>query len=643
VFSDIRCSTSAASKFVYFLSLISVIAIAILIVALPAFAADPQQAVHDQPSQGRQRELPPPCEPDWTLVAPPPDGTQRHLFAVDAAAANDVWAVGTDILTGTLAMHWNGAVWSNVPTPAEGTTNTILHGVAAVSANDVWAVGYYHNPNLGDVDRTLILHWNGSVWSRVTSPNSGGGNNYLRAVTALSANDVWAVGYYRDTVVNHDMTLTLHWNGIGWTQVASPNAGSNVRNNLYGVTAVAADGVWAVGGYNGGTLTEHWNGTAWSIVSSPGPTASAVLRGVAAVAPDDVWGVGDTGNEQTLAMHWNGSTWSVAPSPNVELNDSLLAVTAVGTDVWAAGYAGFAGAHTLILRWGGGVWSVVTSPDAGDTNMLLGIVAIAANDVWAVGYYQVPGEGEHIALMERYHPCVPSPTPSRTLTPGNTPTPGASPTACAMQFTDVLPGSTFHSYVRCMACQGIINGYTSGCESGDPCFRPNNSVTRGQLAKIVANAAGFTEAAGAQQYEDVPAGSTFYDFVWRLSSRGYVNGYPCGGAGEPCGPNSLPYFRPNGTATRGQISKIVANAAQFTDPPGDQAFEDVPPSQTFYDFIQRLANRTIMGGYPCGGVGEPCVPPGNLPYFRPANNATRGQVSKIVANTFFPDCDIPTR
>jgi hypothetical protein len=85
----------------------------------------------------------------------------------------------------------------------------------------------------------------------------------------------------------------------------------------------------------------------------------------------------------------------------------------------------------------------------------------------------------------------------------------------------------------------------------------------------------------------------------------------------------------------------VSNAAGFQEPVSGQTFEDVPPGSTFYDFIERLASRSIMGGYPCGGAGEPCVPPGNLPYFRPNNNATRGQTSKIVANTFFPDCQTP--
>jgi hypothetical protein len=212
----------------------------------------------------------------------------------------------------------------------------------------------------------------------------------------------------------------------------------------------------------------------------------------------------------------------------------------------------------------------------------------------------------------------------------------STPTPCTLTFTDVPPGSTFYTFIRCLACLGIVGGYPDGT------FKPNNNVTRGQLAKIVSNSAGFVDPAGAQIFEDVPAGSTFYDFVQRLASRGFMSGYPCGGTGEPCvPPDNRPYFRPNRNATRGQISKIVSNAAGFVDPAGAQIFEDVPPGSTFYDFVQRLASRGYLNGYPCGGAGEPCVPPGNLPYFRPNNNATRGQTSKIVSNTFFPGCDPP--
>ena len=48
-----------------------------------------------------------------------------------------------------------------------------------------------------------------------------------------------------------------------------------------------------------------------------------------------------------------------------------------------------------------------------------------------------------------------------------------------------------------------------------------------------------------------------------------------------------------------------------------------------------------MQGYACGGPQEPCMPTGNLPYSRPGSDATRGQTSKIVAKTFFPDCSPP--
>jgi hypothetical protein len=225
-------------------------------------------------------------------------------------------------------------------------------------------------------------------------------------------------------------------------------------------------------------------------------------------------------------------------------------------------------------------------------------------------------------------------TPS--VTPSPTPTSSATPASCTIQFADVPEDSTFYVYIRCLACRGIVAGYD------DNTFKPDSSVTRGQLAKIISNAANFNDPPGSQLFEDVPSGSTFYDYVQRLGSRGFISGYDCGGPGEPCNSGNLPYFRPGNNATRGQISKIVSNAAGFSEPPGSQQFEDVAPGSSFYDYVQRLSSRGVMQGYPCGGPGEPCSPT-NLPYFRPYNNATRGQTSKIVSNTFFPNCQTPAR
>jgi S-layer homology domain len=137
-------------------------------------------------------------------------------------------------------------------------------------------------------------------------------------------------------------------------------------------------------------------------------------------------------------------------------------------------------------------------------------------------------------------------------------------------------------------------------------------------------------ASGGYTFADVLAVSTFYLYVEAAYREGVVNGYPCGGSGEPCDPNQRPYFRPNNNVTRGQIAKIISNAARYDDTPVGQTFQDVVAGSTFYTYTQRIASRGIINGYPCGGPGEPCVPPGNRPYFRPNNNATRGQLSKMI-------------
>jgi hypothetical protein len=185
-----------------------------------------------------------------------------------------------------------------------------------------------------------------------------------------------------------------------------------------------------------------------------------------------------------------------------------------------------------------------------------------------------------------------------------------------------------------LSCRGIISGYDDGT------FRPLNEITRGQIAKIVSNAAALNQDPGPQIFEDVNSTNTFYIWINRLVNSGYMGGYPCGGEAEPCDESNLPYFRPFANATRGQLAKIVSNAAGIGGAPTGQLYTDVTEDHPFYTWIMRLTELGVMRGYECGGEGEPCDSE-NRPYFRPFNNVTRGQASKIVANTFFPGCQTP--
>ena len=64
---------------------------------------------------------------------------------------------------------------------------------------------------------TFILRWNGTNWTRVPSPNPAGllGSNLI-AISARAAGDVWATGNVLER--GNDQTLILHWNGTRWTR-----------------------------------------------------------------------------------------------------------------------------------------------------------------------------------------------------------------------------------------------------------------------------------------------------------------------------------------------------------------------------------------------------------------------------------------
>jgi hypothetical protein len=349
----------------------------------------------------------------WTVVPsvnPPGDDT---LFAVAATSAKDAWAVGSSnqqsFTPQTLTEHWNGSSWSVIPSPNPGSSSfNKLFGVTALSSSNAWAVGYYQG-NSGGV-LTLVEHWNGTAWSVVPSPNpSGFIANQLFAVSAFSANNIWAAGTSQ-TNNNVTQTLTEHWNGTAWSVVPSVNPGASF-STLKGVVAVSSTNAWAVGNYTNQqgasqTLTEQWNGTAWSVVPSANPASDNYLFGVTRVpGSNQLWAVGEYSNGsggQPLTEYWNGTNWSAVASPTIKANvSSLDGVTAISaTNIWAVGQAGTPSGgvgiansgpagKTLIMHWNGTRWSIVSSPNPGTfNNSLFGVARVpATSQVWTVGAY----------------------------------------------------------------------------------------------------------------------------------------------------------------------------------------------------------------------------------------------------------------
>jgi len=168
-------------------------------------------------------------------------------------------------------------------------------------------------------------------------------------------------------------------------------------------------------------------------------------------------------------------------------------------------------------------------------------------------------------------------------------------------FGDVPASNPFYPFVETAYNRGVISGY------GDGTFRPYANVTRGQLTKITVVAAGWVlHTTGGPHFSDVPSSQPFYSFIETAYRHGVISGYSDG------------TFRPYNNATRAQTVKIVTLA--FGTPiytPPAPTFRDVPATNPFYGYIETAAHAGIIGGYSDGT-------------FRPYADVTRGQLSKIV-------------
>jgi hypothetical protein len=341
-----------------------------------------------------------PCaQSGWgSYVLPAGVLSDTRLTSVFALTREDIWAVGTagQHSTATLSLHFDGTHWDVIDMPAvPGYLFYDLYSVAATSADDVWAVG-----SMGDGThrRTLTLHFDGTAWTVVSSPNPDPDSNELYGVTALSPGAVWAAGHTTAPGASAQAFI-LSYDGTAWSSDPLPQAGT--ASLLYAIAARTPADIWAVGSYadetvSGGTLVLHYDGTAWQVMPSPNPPGIAHLYAVAALAADDVWAVGiyrnASGFWQTLTMHYDGTTWQIVPSPSLAgYYNYLYALAAVAPDeVWAVGRANDAVIwiidKPLAMRWDGTEWALV---ETGETRngYFQGLTVDDAGLLYAVGQY----------------------------------------------------------------------------------------------------------------------------------------------------------------------------------------------------------------------------------------------------------------
>lgn len=134
--------------------------------------------------------------------------------------------------------------------------------------------------------------------------------------------------------------------------------------------------------------------------------------------------------------------------------------------------------------------------------------------------------------------------------------------------------------------------YASGYDDGS--FLPNNNITRGELAAMIARLSyGDDLPDGMYQasFPDVDSDAWFNKYIGYLEDKDVLSGYEDG------------TFSPMDTITRGEISAVIARAQRYDLISYNGIFTDVTENDWAKDYIETLADKNIVSGYEDGTFG----------------------------------------
>jgi len=363
----------------------------------------------------------------WKQAAPP----AGYVSDVLALADDDVWLAGQggEDFRGSV-FHWEGRRWHSVQTARLDARHIWLTSIAGVAPDDIWASGIAFPKDTDRLSHPVVEHWDGRTWSAVPLPDLGSSQGSMGGLSAISADEVWAAGWYGER--NHHHPLVQRWDGRTWARVPVPDQFRDLYA-LGGFSAIASDDVWLLAMGEGDTLGEriitlHWDGHGWTRFPGPvfGPTeprlleaTSLYLKGITAIGRDDVWMFGEyeparkvgrhatPGRQQALFAHWDGGRWSVISDPELPGRVNALAGRSPD-DVWAVGVQG-SPTRPVTWHWDGHKWSEAPSPQVGvgpqhmddfRTNELFTLSIAPDGTAWAAGQYAVGEENDIDTLVE---------------------------------------------------------------------------------------------------------------------------------------------------------------------------------------------------------------------------------------------------
>jgi hypothetical protein len=178
-----------------------------------------------------------------------------------------------------------------------------------------------------------------------------------------------------------------------------------------------------------------------------------------------------------------------------------------------------------------------------------------------------------------------------------------SETSTTVSFPDVADSAWYAPFVQKVAAKGIVNGYEDGT------FRPDNTLTRAEAAKMIALAAGLSvDESAITSFADAN-GDWYTPYIAAAAQAGIINGYPDG------------TFAPNGKVTRAELAKMIVAAKKLaTDENATVKFTD-GNGDWYTPYIAAAVDAGIVNGYEDNTV-------------KPNNSVKRSEAAKMIATGF---------
>lgn len=201
---------------------------------------------------------------------------------------------------------------------------------------------------------------------------------------------------------------------------------------------------------------------------------------------------------------------------------------------------------------------------------------------------------------------TPEADPPETTTPDGDSTDTGSPVPdAAPDFSDVAASAWYYDAVMDVCGLGLMQGM------GHDSFAPDETLTRAQTVKILANFDGVTDLSQYTDagFSDVSEDAWYAGVVAWAVEKGYVNGYDDG------------TFRPEDSITREQLCTILSRYLTDKGFAVDGAFSSFADHDKISSYAREHVYFCTMLGL-IQGVGDNA--------FSPTSNATRAQAATIL-------------